>query len=250
MSVVALIAAAGLGRRMGSETPKAFLPLGPIPILAHTIKKFDRSPVIDEIVVLVPPGQFSTRTLDMVRELGLTKVSQVLPGGEERQDSVHIGLEAARGRSDWVLIHDGARPFVPASLIERSVAEVRRWKAVVAALPAFETLKEVSPEKEVLRTVDRRVLWMIQTPQSFHLKLIFEAYEEARKDGFQATDDAALLERKGFPVRVIEGSRLNFKITTSEDLALAEALYGHLERQSSSRPEESLRGSPRKGARK
>ncbi len=209
---------------MGGEKPKAFLPLGPLPILAHTLKKFEACPQVNEILALVPPGESVIWAEEIVRQFGLKKVSQVLPGGEERQESVSIGLEAIRGKADWVIIHDGVRPFVLLELIERTLSEVRRWKAVVAALPAHETLKEVSPAKEVLRTVDRRQLWMVQTPQSFEYNLIFRAHEQARKDRFLGTDDSSLVERLGIPVRIIEGSRFNFKITTSEDLVLAEAL--------------------------
>ena len=228
MHVVALIPAAGQGRRMGGEKPKAFLPLGPLPILAHTLQKFEACLQVDEILPLVPPGGSMIWTEEIVHQSGLKKVFQVLPGGEERQESVSIGLEAIRGKADWVIIHDGARPFVPLELIERTLSEVRRWNAVVAALPAHETLKEVSPVKEVLRTVDRRQLWMVQTPQAFEFNLIFRAHEQARKDGFLGTDDSSLVERLGIPVRIIEGSRFNFKITTSEDLVLAEALLKYL----------------------
>ncbi len=209
---------------MGAERPKAFLPLGPNSILAHTLRRFEASPQVDEILPLVPPGEGVIWTEEIVRQSGLKKVSRVLPGGKERQESVSIGLKAIQQKADWVIIHDGVRPFVPPELIERSLTEVHRWNAVVVALPAYETLKEVSPAREVLKTVDRRHLWMIQTPQSFEFKLIFKAHEEAWKDGFLGTDDSSLVERLGIRVRIVEGSRFNFKITTSEDLALAEAL--------------------------
>jgi 2-C-methyl-D-erythritol 4-phosphate cytidylyltransferase len=160
----------------------------------------------------------------MIRRSGLKKVLQVLPGGEERQESVWRGLTAIRGRADWVIIHDGARPFVSPDLIERTLSEARRSNAAVAALPAHETLKEISQGREVMRTLDRRQVWMIQTPQVFEFHLILNAHEQARKDGFLGTDDASLVERLGIPVRVVEGSRFNFKITTPEDIILGEAL--------------------------
>ena len=224
MRVVALIPAAGQGRRMGAAKPKAFLSLGPIPILAHTLQKFEACPQVDEVLPLVPPGEGAIWTEEIVRQCGLKKVFQILPGGEERQESVYAGLKAIQGRADWVVIHDGVRPFISPELIGRTLSEARTWKAVVAALPANETLKEVSPGKEVLRTIDRRPLWMVQTPQSFEFNLIFGAHEKARKDGFLATDDSSLVERLGIPVKVVEGSRFNLKITTQEDLALGEAL--------------------------
>jgi 2-C-methyl-D-erythritol 4-phosphate cytidylyltransferase len=224
LRVVALIPSAGQGRRMAAEKPKAFLRLGSLSILARTLQKFEICPPVDEILPLVPPGEGVREAQEIIRQSGLKKISQVLPGGEERQESVYHGLKAIRDRADWVIIHDGARPFVLPELIERALSEARRCNAVAVALPAHETLKEVSPGKEVLRTVDRRRLWMVQTPQCFQFHLIFRAHEEARKDGFLGTDDSSLVERLGIPVKIIEGSRLNFKITTPEDLTVAEAL--------------------------
>jgi 2-C-methyl-D-erythritol 4-phosphate cytidylyltransferase len=212
---------------MGAEKPKAFLPLGDRPIWVHTLQKFEDCPQVDEILALLPPGEVD-RAGETVRSFGLTKVIHILPGGEERQDSVYRGLQALRGKADWVIIHDGVRPFVPLELIQQVLSETRRWKAVVVALPADETVKEVSPENEVVRTVDRRRLWRIQTPQSFEYPLILRAHEEARREGFWGTDDASLVERLGIPVKILHGSRFNFKITTPEDLALAEALLKYL----------------------
>ncbi len=223
MRVAALIPAAGRGRRMGAEKPKAFLSLGGVPILAHTLKRFEECRLVDEVLPLVPSGEGVFWAEEIVRRFGFKKMPRILPGGEERQDSVFVGLKAVQGRADWVIIHDGARPFVPPELIERALSELSRSQAVVAALPAYETLKEVSPGKEVLRTVDRSPLWMIQTPQAFAFPVIFRAHEKARQDCFVGTDDSSLVERLGIPVRIIQGSKFNFKITTSEDLAIAEA---------------------------
>ena len=224
MRVVALIPAAGRGRRMGKETPKASLSLGGIPLLWHTLQKFEACNQVDEILPLVPAKEVSFWTDEIGRRSKLKKVQRVLAGGAERQDSVFLGLQAIAGNADWVIIHDGARPFVPPELIERALSETRRWKAVAAALPAGETIKEVSLAKEVLKTVDRGPLWIIQTPQSFEYSLILNAHEKAREERFYGTDDASLVERLGIPVRVIEGSPFNFKITTPEDLILGEAL--------------------------
>jgi 2-C-methyl-D-erythritol 4-phosphate cytidylyltransferase len=228
LRVAALIPAAGRGKRMGAEEPKAFLPLGDRPIWVHTVQKFEDCPQVDEVLALLPPGEEMARAGETVRRFGLTKVIHILPGGEERQDSVYRGLQALRGKADWVIIHDGVRPFVPRELIQQVLSETRRWKAVVVALPANETVKEISTENEVVRTVDRRRLWMIQTPQSFEYPLILRAHEEARREGFLGTDDASLVERLGIPVKILHGSRFNFKITTPEDLALAEALLKYL----------------------
>ena len=219
---------------MGAEKPKAFLPLGDFPILAHTLQKFEDCPQVDEVLPLVPPGETLGWTEEIVLRSGLKKVLRIVPGGQERQESVYRGLRVLRGTADWVLIHDGVRPFVPRGLIQQALSETFQWKAVVVALPANETIKEVSAEGAVLRTVDRRGLWMIQTPQSFEFPLILRAHEEARKAGFGGTDDASLVERLGIPVKILKGSRLNMKITTPEDLILAEALLERWNRVSSS----------------
>jgi len=224
LRVVALIPAAGQGKRMGTERPKAFISLGALPILAHTLRKFEACPQVDEVIPLVPPGEGVAWTWEIVSQGGMKKVSQIMPGGAERQESVLIGLRAIREKAEAVIIHDGVRPFVTPDLIQRALSEARHFQAVAVALPASETIKEVARENTVLRTVDRRQLWMMQTPQSFDYELIRRAHEEARRDGFVGTDDASLVERLGIPVKIIEGSRFNFKITTPEDLVLAEAL--------------------------
>jgi len=228
MHVVALIPAAGRGRRMGSEKNKAFLPLGGIPLLTRTLQKFEACSRVDEILPLVPEADVPLWSEEIFHRSGLKKIFRILPGGLERQDSVYGGLKAVGSQADFVIIHDGVRPFVSPELIERALLETRRHKAVVVALRAGDTVKEVSGEGEVLRTLDRSRLWMIQTPQSFELGVILRAHEKAREEGFCGTDDASLVERLGIPVRVIEGSRFNLKITTPEDLILGEALLKHL----------------------
>jgi len=227
MHVVALIPAAGRGRRMGSEKNKAFLPLGGIPLLTRTLQKFEACSGVDEVLPLVPEGDVPLWSEEIFHRSSLKKVFKILPGGPERQDSVYGGLKAIGSQADFVIIHDGVRPFVSPELVERALLETRRHRAVVVALRAGDTVKEVSGEGEVLRTLDRSRLWIIQTPQSFELGLIVRAHEKAREEGFCGTDDASLVERLGIPVRVIEGSRFNLKITTPEDLILGEALLKH-----------------------
>jgi 2-C-methyl-D-erythritol 4-phosphate cytidylyltransferase len=226
MRAVALIAAAGRGRRMGAERPKVFLPLHGVPLLAHTLRRFEDCPSISEILPLVPEEEVRF-CAGLVRESGFRKIPRVLAGGPERQDSVSIGLKAV-SVADFVLVHDGARPFVSRALIEGLLREAERWGAVGAALPVADTLKEVSPEGEILQTLDRSRYWVMQTPQCFRYDLIARAHTQAREEGFSATDDAALVERMGVPVRVFPGSRLNIKIATPEDMILAEALFKHL----------------------
>ncbi len=212
---------------MGAGKPKAFLPLNGQPLLLHTLRKFEECPSVAEILPLVPEGEVPDCT-DRVRRSGFQKIPRVLAGGAERQDSVFIGLQAISGTCDFVLIHDGARPFVTTSLIEEILVAAKRYSAVAAALPVGDTLKEVSEERRILRTVDRRRFWLMQTPQCFRYDLIFEAHRNARDEKFIGTDDAALVERIGVQVTVITGSPLNIKITTPEDLLVAEALLKHL----------------------
>ncbi len=222
--VVALIPAAGRGRRIGGVTPKTSLLLGGIPLLKHTLLKFEACEEVEEVVPLVPPEEVTFWEEEILSKKEIKKVRRILAGGEERQDSVLLGLQAVEGEAEIIVIHDGARPFVPPELIKKSLAEMDNFKAVVTALPAHETIKEISPRKEVIKTLERNFLWLVQTPQTFTYSSIFYAHEMARKENFFGTDDAALIERLGIPIRVIEGSRLNFKITTPEDLLLAEAL--------------------------
>ena len=226
MRAVALIPAAGLGRRMGREKPKAHLLLAGVPLLTHTLKKFEACSLIDETLPLVPEGTIPFWN-EEIRRARLKRVSRVLVGGPERQDSVYRGLKAL-GAVDYVMIHDGARPFIPVELIEGILRETFQWKAVVAGLPAAETMKEVTAEGAVRKTVDRSQLWMIQTPQSFSYDLILRAHERAREENFLGTDDSSLVERLGIPVRVVEGSRFNMKITNPDDLILGEALLKYL----------------------
>jgi 2-C-methyl-D-erythritol 4-phosphate cytidylyltransferase len=222
--VAALIAAAGRGRRMAEEIPKVFLPMGGVPLLAHTLRKFEACSAIAELVILAPPGDGVRLAKETADSFGIRKVSRIIAGGAERQDSVYSGLKALDGQTDLVLIHDGARPFVTPELIEQVASEARISKAAVAAFPVRDTMKEVGEDRGVLKTLNRDRLWEIQTPQGFHYPLILKAYETAFQDGFYATDDAALVERLGIKVKVVLGGRFNFKITTPEDLVLGEAL--------------------------
>ena len=220
MRVVALIPAAGHGRRMGAEKPKAFLPLGGLPILAHTLQRFEDCPQVDEVLPLVPPGKALDWAEEIVRRSGLKKVSRIVPGGSERQESVYRGLRAIQGKADRVLIHDGVRPFVTGALIRRVVAAAGEHGAAAVGVPVRDTVKSVSAAGVVVNTVEREGLWLTQTPQAFRRHVICSAYEKAAQDGFSGTDDACLVERMGASVRMILGDHDNIKMTTPEDLAL------------------------------
>jgi 2-C-methyl-D-erythritol 4-phosphate cytidylyltransferase len=198
---------------------KLFAPLGGRPLLAHTLAAFQDCPAVDR-VVLVLAAESLAQGLALAEEEGFSKIRTVCPGGRRRQDSVREGLEVL-GSCAWVVVHDGARPLVTPRLIEEGLAAAQETGAAVCALPAQDTVKRVDAQGRVLRTLDRRRLWLIQTPQVFRYDILRQAHKRSRRP---ATDDAALVERLGHRVQVYPGSPRNLKVTTPEDLALAEAL--------------------------
>lgn len=218
----AVVVAGGSGRRMGGGVRKQYLQVGGAPILLHAVRAFVRHPGIGAVVVVLPPEDAASPPA-WLAELGVA----VVAGGEERGDSVWNGLLATPEDAETVLVHDGARPFVGAAVIDRVLEGARRG-AVLAALPVTDTLKEVGPDGVVAGTPDRARFWQAQTPQGFPRALLLEAHRRARADGVRATDDAALCERYGIPVRVVEGAAENLKVTRPADLALAEALARRL----------------------
>ena len=224
MRTVAIIVAAGRGRRMGGETPKQFLPLARRPILAHTLAAFETAEIIDEVLIVVPRADVGRCREEVVGRYRYAKAKDVLAGGRKRQDSVLIGLRAIREPCDVVCIHDGVRPFVRPDVIEKSVRTAARLGASVVAVPVSDTIKIATDDGFVKGTPDRCHLWAAATPQSFRYRLLRDAYEEAERDGFLATDDAMVVERTGAQVLLIEGTADNIKITTPEDLALARAI--------------------------
>ncbi len=205
---------------MGGNVPKQFLPLDGIPVLVHTLRAFQRSPLIDEIFLVVPEADITAASHDIVEEYGLSKVTSVLAGGAERQDSVANALLRVRDDHGIVLVHDGVRPFVTGELIRQVAAAAEKHGAAVAGIPIKDTMKRVGAAGVVVETVDREGLWLAQTPQAFHRQVICAAYEEAALDGFSGTDDASLVERMGVSVRMTPGDHDNIKITTPDDLAL------------------------------
>ena len=227
MRTAAIITAAGAGIRMGGDQAKQFMELEGRPILAVTLERFDLSPDIDGIVLVVPPGKVDYCRGEIVEKYELTKVTKVVAGGERRQDSVRLGLEATEGHYPLVLIHDGVRPLVPPDLISRIVRAANQYRAVIPALAARETIKEADETGLVVKTHDRRTLWLVQTPQAFRYEDILEAHRRALEENWEEiTDDALLMERTGVPVKIIEGSEENIKITTPQDLELARFLLG------------------------
>ena len=224
MKTVVIIPAGGTGRRMGGEMPKQYLLLAGVPILAHTIRAFQHSPLVDEIFLVVPESDVAEVERDIVRRYEFSRVSLVIAGGKERQDSVNNALVQIRNEHEIVLVHDGVRPFVNGTLIEQAVTGAKAFGAVTVGVPVRDTVKEVDAAGQVVRTVQREGLWLTQTPQAFLREVILAAYEKAAADGFYGTDDASLVERTGIPVQMILGDRDNIKVTTPEDLKWGERI--------------------------
>jgi 2-C-methyl-D-erythritol 4-phosphate cytidylyltransferase len=224
MTVSAIIVAGGKGIRMGTAVRKQYMLLAGNPIVCHTLEVFDACPCIDEIFLVVPPDDLNTCRDKWISSLTLHKRIHIVAGGNERQDSVYLGIQAVSGQQcEIVVIHDAVRPFVSSRIIDACVGEAQVSGACIVGMPAMETAKLVK-SGQIESTLDRNAIWMAQTPQAFELGLIRTAHEKARLERFVGTDDAMLVERLGRKIRIIPGSRLNMKITTPEDLALAEGI--------------------------
>ena len=224
---VALIVAAGEGRRMGVPQSNAFIPLEKTPLLALAARPFEDCDRIDSLYPVLRAQDFAAWDQEVLKRFPLRKAKPPVAGGLTRQDSVRLGLESiGEGEEgvDVVLIHDGARPFVDILQVEQLLDTMEEAQGAVLGVPAKETIKVVSPEKRVLETPARGSLWHIQTPQAFDFQTILEAHRKASRDGVYATDDATLLEHLGVPVVIVQGSYRNIKITTKEDLVIARAL--------------------------
>lgn len=224
MKTVAIIPSGGSGKRLGREVAKQYLLLDSLPMLLHTIRVFQATEVVSAIVLVVPRGDVAAVQKKIVEKYGLTKVMLVVGGGRERQDSVRNGLQAVPEACDIVIVHDGVRPFVTQEMIRRVVAAAAECGAASIGVPAKDTIKETTEESIVTATLRRQNLWQTQTPQAFRYDILCRAYAEAQRDHFYGTDDASLVERTGVKVRMVIGSHENIKITTPEDLLMAEAL--------------------------
>ncbi|WP_036371531.1 2-C-methyl-D-erythritol 4-phosphate cytidylyltransferase [Neomoorella thermoacetica] len=218
-----IIAAAGRGRRLGREVNKVFLPLAGKPMLAYSLAVAAASPLVDEIIIVTRPDDIPL-CRQVVAGEGAGKVKAIVAGGAERQDSIAEGLKAVARAAEWVAVHDGARPFLTPALLEKTILAARTTGAAIAALPVKETIKQGGEAGIVAATLDRKGLWSAQTPQVFRREWLVDAYREAAEKGWQATDDAALVERLGYPVKLVPGEETNIKITTPGDLVLAGAL--------------------------
>lgn len=219
---VAIIAAGGRGERMGGGRAKQFLEISGTPIIIHTLRRFEQCASVTRVWAVVPAGA-EAEVEALAAAHGLSKLGRAVAGGATRTQSVWRGLEAAGPVEGVVAVHDAARPFVTPEEIDRVVGEAEGCGAALLAARATDTIKEAEGGR-VARTLDRSRLWHAQTPQCFRYELLRRAYERALAEGFEATDDSALVERLGEPVRVVEGGAHNIKITTPRDFALAEIL--------------------------
>jgi 2-C-methyl-D-erythritol 4-phosphate cytidylyltransferase len=224
MKVMALIAAAGKGLRMGGALEKQFLPLGGKCVLAHTLTCFEETPEINAVVVIVPPGREEFCCQEVVAREKFRKVSRIVPGAESRQGSVGAGFRCVGSEIDIVVVHDGARPFVTPALIRTVIEAAAQGGSAIAAIPESDTLKRVSVDGLVIETLDRQRVWRAQTPQAFQRQILQDALESAERHCVAGTDEAMLVESLARPVWIVPGSRWNLKITTPDDFALAELI--------------------------
>ena len=224
----AIVLAAGRGRRMGTKTAKQYLELQGKPVLAYALEVFEQSSVIDDILLITGEDHIDYCKKEICEKYGIKKVSAVAPGGKERYESVWKALciLKERGQSGYVMIHDGARPFLTEDILERVYRQVQTYKACVVGMPVKDTIKLSDKAGQITESPDRSFVWQAQTPQAFAIPLIIEAFEKQMKeDCSHITDDAMVVERQmGVPVYMVEGSYRNIKITTPEDLMIAQEL--------------------------
>lgn len=228
MKNTAIILAAGQGKRMHTKIQKQFLEIKGYPVLYYSLRCFQDSPLIEDIILVTGEESVLYCQKEIVDKYGFTKVTKVIPGGKERYDSVYQGLLACEN-SDYVLIHDGARPFITEEILERGLTGAEETGACAVGMPSKDTVKIADESGYIAETPDRSKVWMIQTPQIFQYALIRNAHESIRtREMSNVTDDAMVVEQEtGIKVRLAEGSYQNIKITTPEDLGVAELFLGN-----------------------
>lgn len=219
-----VIAAAGTGSRMGSRINKQYLLLNNRPVLAYSLDVFEQYEAVDEIIIVAKSSEISYCEQEIVSKYNYRKVSRVVAGGSERQDSVWAGLSHLSDQTAFVAVHDGARPLLSLDLLQALYQEARRWGAAIPGVMARDTLKMIDRDSFVGQTLDRTSIVAVQTPQIFQFHELKKAYQEAFYDDFRATDDASLFERYIGRVKVVAGQYDNLKITTPEDIIIAEGL--------------------------
>lgn len=223
-----IILAAGQGKRMQSDIPKQYLPLNEKPILYYAIKAFEES-LVQEIVLVVGNGEIEYCQKEIIEKYHFQKVRKIVVGGKERYHSVYNGLKAIE-KTDYIYIHDGARPFITPKVIKNIFEQVKIYEACVVGMPVKDTIKIVDEEHNISNTPDRKYVWQVQTPQVFAYALIKEAYEKLiKKEDSSITDDAMVIEKmSNHKVKLIEGSYQNMKITTPEDIKMAEFILSNV----------------------
>lgn len=209
---------------MGGPVPKQFLSIGGQPLIVHSLRTLQASSAIDAIVLAVPQTDVAYCQSDIVEAHHFTKVIKVVAGGQERQDSVRHALAVVDDQVEIVVVHDAVRPFLTEQMLEEVVAAARTNGAAIIALPVRDTVKQVGAGHVIKRTVDRRPLWLAQTPQAFRREWLQEAHRKAEAEGMASTDDAFLIEWMGRPVIVVEGNGENIKVTRPEDMVIGEAI--------------------------
>ncbi|QTA81995.1 2-C-methyl-D-erythritol 4-phosphate cytidylyltransferase [Desulfonema limicola] len=223
MKASAVIVAGGKGLRMKKKTRKQYLFLAGQPVLAITLKAFNQCQEINEIILVVPEDDLDFCRDHILSPLGLNKKIKLIPGGLERQNSVYNGLLAVN--EPVAAIHDGVRPFIHPRQITATINQAAETGACILGIKAIDTLKQADEKNQVEQTLERKSIWLAQTPQTFQYDLILTAHQRAIKDKYTGTDDAALVERLGKKVTIIPGTVLNIKITSPQDLILAEAIH-------------------------
>lgn len=216
-----IVVAAGRSERFGSGTPKQFALVLGRPLLFYSLCAFQRMPQVDVLIVVVPEGREQSVKEEIVDRFTLHKVVAVVPGGERRQDSVWSGLQAVPHQSELVAVHDGARPWVNPKVVAEVLSAAEKYGAAIPGVPVADTIKEVHGG-QVVQTLNRDRLIAVQTPQAFRYGLLLEAYRAARGQQIEVTDDAAMVERLGHPVWVVEGDPRAVKVTTPHDLVIVE----------------------------
>lgn len=217
-----IIPAAGQGKRMGAGKNKLLLTLEEVPILIHTLKVFEADAECSGIILAIHPDD-EHEFKSLLKEYGIHKVSALVTGGKERQDSVYNGMMAVKSMDGVVLVHDAARPFIKVETIHKLVEAASKEGGAIVAVPVKDTIKKAAGS-QVAETFERSSLWAVQTPQAFRVSVLFEAHNKAAREQFIGTDESSLVERLPHPVSIIEGDYDNIKLTTPEDLYFAEAI--------------------------
>lgn len=224
-NICAIVLAAGQGKRMKSSIQKQYILLKEKPILYYSLKAFEDIKEIERIILVVGKGEVSYCRKEIIDKYGLQKVTDVIEGGKERYHSVYEGLKLLEKHCDYVLIHDGARPFITEGIILNTIENVKKYKACAVGMPVKDTIKIVDEENFCIHTPERAKVWAVQTPQAFEYNIIKSAYDILMQKEIMVTDDAMVIEQfMNISVKLIEGTYENIKITTQEDLKVAETI--------------------------